>query len=92
MNVVDVEPGKVNDVALNFEELGIYTFYCTRWCGLNHWRMRGTIEVTGASNLPKPTSPPLYISLNIDIDAPHDAPNSSTGQALGSSRSVIGTG
>ena len=28
---------------------GTYTFYCTRWCGLNHWRMRGTIEVAGES-------------------------------------------
>jgi len=74
MGAVDVEPGKVTDITLNFEKPGIYTFYCTRWCGLNHWRMRGTIEVTGDSTLPEPVSPPLYVSLNIDIDAPHDSP------------------
>jgi len=36
--------------------------------------MRGTIEVTGALSSPEPTSPPLYVSLNLDIDAPHDVP------------------
>ena len=74
-DAVDVEPGKVTDVILNFEKPGIYTFYCTRWCGLNHWRMRGTIEVTGASDSPEAATPPLYVSLNLDIDAPHDAPS-----------------
>jgi len=74
MDAVDVEPGKVADVTLIFDKPGIYTFYCTRWCGLNHWRMRGTIEVTGASTSPEPASPPLYVSLNLDIDAPHEAP------------------
>ncbi len=79
MDAVDVEPGKVTDITLNLEKPGIYTFYCTRWCGLNHWRMRGTIEVTGASDIipagdsPEAASPPLYVSLNLDIDAPHDA-------------------
>ncbi|HSG44759.1 MAG TPA: c-type cytochrome, partial [Anaerolineales bacterium] len=76
MAAVDIEPGKVTDVTLTFEKPGIYTFYCTRWCGLNHWRMRGTIEVVGASELPEPVSPPLYVSLNLDIDAPHNAPSS----------------
>jgi plastocyanin len=82
MNAVDVEPGKVTDLTLTFDKPGIYTFYCTRWCGLNHWRMRGTIEVTGASDIipvrdsPEPASIPLYVSLNLDIDAPHDAPSS----------------
>jgi len=74
MDPVDVEPGKVTDITITFEKPGVYTFYCTRWCGLNHWRMRGTIEVTGASDSLKSASPPLYVSLNIDIDAPHDAP------------------
>lgn len=88
MDAVDVEPGKVTDITLIFDKPGIYTFYCTRWCGLNHWRMRGTIEVTGASDSPepfdqtqgKPASPPLYVSLNLDIDAPHDAPIIPNGQ------------
>lgn len=74
MPSVDILPGKVTDITLNFDKPGIYTFFCTRWCGLNHWRMRGTIEVTGASTSPEPASLPLYVSLNLDIDAPHDAP------------------
>src|SRR5574342_1102108 len=52
MDAVDVEPGKVTNITLTFDRPGIYTFYCTRWCGLNHWRMRGTIEVSGLNNSP----------------------------------------
>jgi len=104
MDAVDVEPGKVTDVTLNFEKPGIYTFYCTRWCGLNHWRMRGTIEVTGASDSPEPVEPalseaegpPLYVSLNLDIDAPHDAtvvptnkPSTVRGQSLATDNSIV---
>ena len=75
METVDVEPGKVTNVTLTFDKPGIYTFFCTRWCGLNHWRMRGTIEVNGASSAPE-TAPaiPLYVTLNLDIDAPHESP------------------
>jgi mono/diheme cytochrome c family protein len=74
MDAVDVEPGKVTDLTLTFDKPGIYTFYCTRWCGLNHWRMRGTIEVNGSPSDPEPATVPLYVSLNLDIDAPHDSP------------------
>lgn len=74
MEAVDVEPGRVTNITLTFDRPGIYTFFCTRWCGVNHWRMRGTIEVTGAAASPEPVSPPLYVSLNLDIDAPHAAP------------------
>ena len=49
MQSVDILPGKVTDVTLTFDKPGIYTFFCTRWCGLNHWRMRGTIEVSGSN-------------------------------------------
>ena len=75
MEAVDVEPGKVTDVTLTFDKPGTYTFYCTRWCGVNHWRMRGTIEVSGL-NVDSETTPsvPLYVTLGIDIDAPHEAP------------------
>jgi hypothetical protein len=73
MGAVDVEPGKVTEVTLKFDKPGTYTFYCTRWCGLNHWRMRGTIEVSGSSSDTEPESIPLYVSLRLDIDAPHDA-------------------
>ena len=44
---VDIFPGEVSEVILTFERPGKYTYYCTRWCGANHWRMRGTIEVSG---------------------------------------------
>jgi len=89
MEGIDVEPGKVSNVTLNFDKPGIYTFYCTRWCGLNHWRMRGTIEVSGSPSEPEPATVPLYVSLNLDIDAPHDArvipssqPSAMRGQGL----------
>jgi plastocyanin len=84
MQSVDVMPGKVTNVTLTFDKPGIYTFFCTRWCGLNHWRMRSTIEVSGSSSLvPQPAEPalsdtegvPLYVTLGLDIDAPHDAPS-----------------
>jgi len=75
MQAVDVEPGKVTELTLTFDKPGTYTFYCTRWCGVNHWRMRGTIEVSGraAGSEPTPTVP-LYVTLGIDIDASHEAP------------------
>ncbi len=72
MRSVDIEPGKVTDVTLNFSRPGTYTFYCTRWCGINHWRMRGTIAVGGAE--PAPAAAPLYVQLGLDLDAPHIAP------------------
>jgi mono/diheme cytochrome c family protein len=71
---VDVLPGKVTDVTLTFDKPGIYTFFCTRWCGVNHWRMRGTIEVSGSLSDPEPVTVPMYVTLGLDIDAPHDAP------------------
>jgi len=76
MQPVDVTPGKPTDLTVTFDKAGTYTFYCTRWCGLNHWRMRGTIEVVGATHRVTPTEPvsaPLYVTLGLDIDAPHPA-------------------
>jgi mono/diheme cytochrome c family protein len=74
MDPVDVEPGKVTDATLTFDKPGIYAFFCTRWCGVNHWRMRGTIEVSGPNTDPELTpSAPLYVALGIDIDAPHQS-------------------
>jgi plastocyanin len=56
---VDVLPGVWTTTSLIFDSAGTYTFYCTRWCGPNHWRMRGTIEVadqpTGVPS--SPTAP-----------------------------------
>lgn len=71
MPPVDVLPGKVVETVLNFPRPGKYTFYCTRWCGVNHWRMRGTIEVTGSSGEASEEEPPLYVRLGLDIDAEH---------------------
>jgi mono/diheme cytochrome c family protein len=74
MQPVDVLPGKITDLILTIDQPGTYTFYCTRWCGLNHWRMRGTIEVTGVSDAPVTDPAPLYVTLGLDLDAPHTAP------------------
>jgi mono/diheme cytochrome c family protein len=70
---VEVNPGEMTDITLVFAKPGKYTFYCTRWCSLNHWRMRGTIEVTGPQAKSESVKPPLYVSLGLDIDAPHQA-------------------
>jgi cytochrome c oxidase subunit 2 len=73
---VDVKPGQMTEVTLTFEQPGTYIYYCTRWCGPNHWRMRGTIVVTGdeadGTAVTQTASPPLYMELGLDIDAPHD--------------------
>ncbi len=73
---VEVLPGQVTEIVLNFEKPGTYTFYCTRWCGPNHWRMRGIIEVRSGGSLPdpEPAPPPLYVTLGLDLDAPHEIP------------------
>src|SRR5512137_2110010 len=90
---VEVRPGEVTEVMVTFDHPGTYTFYCDRWCGPNHWRMRGTIEVTGESSLAAPSTPnarPLFVTLGIDPDAPHPAdvvpdqrPSAMQGAALG---------
>ncbi|HEY3345217.1 MAG TPA: c-type cytochrome [Anaerolineaceae bacterium] len=70
---IQIQPGEVVDTTLKFARPGKYTFYCTTWCGPNHWRMRGTIDVTGPE--PSATSAPkaLFLQLNLDLDAPHPA-------------------
>jgi len=69
---VDVKPGEMIDHSVTFYAPGIYTFYCTRWCGPNHWRMRGTITVTGES-AEQTVVTPLYVRLGLNIDATHEA-------------------
>ena len=70
---VDVLPGKPTDISLTFDEPGTHTFYCTRWCGVDHWRMRGTITVVGDQpQVLEPPEPPLYLELEIDLDTPHE--------------------
>jgi len=87
---VDVKPGEMTELTLTFEKPGKYTYYCTRWCGLNHWRMRGTIQVNGPDVESLAAKPPLYVTLGIDIDAPRTAsvlparaPSAARGSQLG---------
>ncbi|WP_299029281.1 c-type cytochrome [uncultured Thermanaerothrix sp.] len=70
---IEILPGEFIETTLTFSNPGKYTFYCTRWCGPNHWRMRGVINVIGMSPTPTPEPPPLYLALGIDLDAPHRA-------------------
>ncbi len=70
---VDVIPGEMTEVTLQFSKPGKYTFYCTRWCSVNHWRMRGTIEVTGNPTETVSAPSPLYVSLGLNLDAQHHA-------------------
>ena len=86
---IEVPPGEIVDVELTFNRPGRYVFYCTRWCGPNHWRMRGTIEVEGEGATETPPLP-AYVALGIDIDAPHPAavapsrrPSAERGAAVG---------
>ena len=71
---VDLVPGKWQEMTLTFDKPGRYTYYCERWCGKNHWRMRGTIIVTGGeqgSPAAAAPQPPLYVTEGLDLDAPH---------------------
>lgn len=67
---VDVLPGEISEVSLTFDRPGKYVFYCTRWCGLNHWRMRGVIEVSGPAEVAEKIETPLYLRRGLDLDAP----------------------
>lgn len=74
---VEIKPGEWSEVTLTFDHPGKYTYYCTRWCGVNHWRMRGTIEVSATAGSPVALSTaqpqPLYVILGQNIDQPHPA-------------------
>ena len=75
VNVDEIYPGKVVEVDVTPTQPGRYAFACTRWCSVDHWRMRGVIEVTGTAGAALPTEPPpLFQQLGIDLDAvPHAA-------------------
>ncbi len=68
---LEMKPGHVSETTISFERPGRYVFYCTRWCGPNHWRMRGTIEVTGDGEAADGPAQPLFLKLGLDLDAPH---------------------
>lgn len=67
--VLDIYPGEVVETTIIFDKPGKYMFYCTRWCGPNHWRMRGTIEVEGPAPDGEEETQPLFLELGLDLDA-----------------------
>lgn len=72
MAALDIAPGEWVETTLVFDQPGEYTFYCTRWCGANHWRMRGVIRVSGQGGVtPAESEQPLFLALGLDLDAPH---------------------
>lgn len=75
-SAIDMNPGQPVETELVFDQPGKYTYYCTRWCGPNHWRMRGVIEVEGDTGV-NPSMPiqPMYVRLGLNLDAPHPASN-----------------
>lgn len=93
---VDILPGEISEVTLVFDQPGRYTYYCTRWCSVNHWRMRGVIEVAASptgesSGSPSPAAaptpePPLYLQLGLDLDAARPAPAALPAQPPSASR------
>jgi mono/diheme cytochrome c family protein len=97
IDVKEILPGRPITIDVTPDKPGRYAFACTRWCGVDHWRMRGSIEVVGGATARAETpSPPLYQQLGIDLDAPHPVaaivpevqtgdmrPSASRGGALG---------
>jgi len=78
IQVDEILPGHVTEVAFAAYRVGNFPFACTRWCSVDHWRMRGVIEVIDPKNPnppPQTFAPPLYQQLKIDIDALHPAQN-----------------
>lgn len=68
---VDLLPGTWTTTTVIFDRPGKYTYYCTRWCGPNHWRMRGTIDVVGPRTRAPADSVPLFLRLKLDLDQAH---------------------
>lgn len=68
-------PGQTTEVTVKIDEPGTYTFYCNTWCSLNHWRLRGVLDVRDPDNPDKVLvrdADPVIAALmaeGIDIDA-----------------------
>lgn len=78
ITIDEILPGHVEQVEFVATRAGRFPFTCTRWCSVDHWRMRGVIEVIDPANPnppPQKFAPPLYQELKIDIDAMHPAQN-----------------
>ena len=89
---LDLAPGKWVTTTLVFDRPGRYTFYCTRWCGPNHWRMRGTIDVSGPPAPERPDPLPLFLRLTLDLDKAHpsDVTPTRTPSAEGAPSTTVG--
>lgn len=78
INVDEILPGHVQEVEFVATRAGRFPFACTRWCSVDHWRMRGVLFVTDPAQpelaAPKFT-PPLYQQLKINLDEMHPAQN-----------------
>jgi mono/diheme cytochrome c family protein/plastocyanin len=93
LDPVDVEPGRWAQLTWTPKVPGEYTFYCTRWCGPNHWRMTGILFVedpTGSLPTPTEAPPPLFQQLGLDLDQREELPalrrmrpSAASGAALG---------
>jgi mono/diheme cytochrome c family protein len=79
VDVKEILPGRVVEVDIKPEKPGRYAFACTRWCSIDHWRMRGVIEVKADAAHPaaqETQTAPLYQKLGVNLDAvwPMDGP------------------
>jgi mono/diheme cytochrome c family protein/plastocyanin len=92
VEVREILPGKPVEVDVTPERAGRYAFACIRWCSVDHWRMRGGIDVVGVEPSALVTDePPLYQKLGLDLDAmratpavvPSEQPSADHGVALG---------
>jgi mono/diheme cytochrome c family protein/plastocyanin len=101
VEVKEILPGKPVEVDVTPREPGRYAFTCIRWCSIDHWRMRGTIEVVAAGGSSVVASaaaaePPLYQKLGINLDAQHPrsqvtpAAGQGEGQPSASSGAALG--
>ena len=67
-----IDPGKVGEVTLTFDQPGTYTYYCTTWCSIDHWRMRGILQVRDANQLNViPTAQTDPIIANLEAEGIH---------------------
>jgi plastocyanin len=91
---LDVVPGKVTELEFTIDEPGTYTFFCTRWCSTNHWRMRGRLEVVGEDGTVPISSrePAPYLALGIDLDEGHHSGTHVEAIAVPDSRLSAGEG
>jgi mono/diheme cytochrome c family protein len=75
VEVREIIPGRPVEVDVRPQRAGRYAFACIRWCSVDHWRMRGVIEVAGTEPpTPATVEPPLYQRLGLNLDAVRPTP------------------